>query len=132
MDYFDISPSDRFDQQTEHLRPTTNLVGVRYHKQQQWKKHNELIAVAPKCASGREHFITADGHYSPCCYVADHRFYYKTDFGKNKNRYSITNTSLTGILGQPTVIDFYQSLDSVSACQFNCPKIDQESQEQVP
>jgi hypothetical protein len=107
-------------------------LGIRYNKQQQWKKHHELIAVAPKCATGREHFITADGYYSPCCYVADHRFYYKTDFGKNKNRYSITNTSLTGILSQPTVIDFYQSLDSVSACQFNCPKIDQASQEQVP
>jgi wyosine [tRNA(Phe)-imidazoG37] synthetase (radical SAM superfamily) len=132
IDFFDISPSDRFDQQTEHLRPTNNLLGNKYHKQQQWKMHNEPMVVAPKCATGREHFITADGYYSPCCYVADHRFYYKTDFGKNKNRYSIADTSLSSMVSQPTVINFYQSLDSVSACQFNCPKIGQESQEQVP
>lgn len=124
IDHFDISPSDRFDPQTEHLRPSDQLLGLRYHKQQEWKNQTGLANVAPKCASGREHFVTADGYYSPCCFVADHRFYYKTDFGKNKNRYSIENNTLTSILNQPTVIDFYQSLDSISACQYNCPKID--------
>jgi pyruvate-formate lyase-activating enzyme len=132
IDHFEILPSDRFDEQTSHLMPTTDLLGTRFNDQQAWKNHNRSGKIHAKCAAGNQHFITADGYYSPCCYVADHRFYYKTEFGKNKNRYSITNTSLTGILGQPTVIDFYQSLDSVTACQFNCSKIDQASQEQVP
>jgi wyosine [tRNA(Phe)-imidazoG37] synthetase (radical SAM superfamily) len=124
IDQFEVSLSDRFDQQTEHLKPTDDLLKKRYHKQQEWKNQTASINVAPKCASGQEHFVTADGYYSPCCYVADHRFYYKTEFGKNKNRYSIENNTLTGILNQPAVIDFYQSLDSISACQYNCPNID--------
>lgn len=128
IDYFTVTPSDRFDPQTEHLRPTKNLLGSRYYKQQEWKNQNVLAKVAPKCTTGREHFITADGYYNPCCFVADHRFYYKTEFGKNKNRYSIENNTLTSILNRPTVIDFYQSLDSISACQYNCPKIDQGTQ----
>lgn len=122
IDHFEISLSDRFDKQTEHLMPTSDLLGSRYDNQQSWKNHNKLVGVDAKCAAGDQHFITADGYYSPCCYVADHRFYYKTEFGKNKKAYNINNTNLTSILEQPTVVDFYQTLDSIPACQFNCPK----------
>jgi hypothetical protein len=130
IDHFEISPSDRFDQQTEHLIPATDLLGTRYDNQQTWKNHNKLVGVDAKCAAGDQHFITADGYYSPCCYVADHRFYYKTEFGKNKKAYNINTTSLTSILYQPTVVEFYQTLDSIPACQFNCPKITKEPDEE--
>jgi MoaA/NifB/PqqE/SkfB family radical SAM enzyme len=130
IDYFEISPSDRFDEQTEHLKPVNNLLGAKFNNQQSWKNHNRLDGVDAKCAAGDQHFITADGYYSPCCYVADHRFYYKTEFGKNKKAYNINDTSLAGILEQPAVIDFYQTLDSIPACQFNCPKIIKEPHEQ--
>ena len=122
IDHFEISPSDRFDEQTEHLKPVNNLLGARYHDQQSWKNHNRSGGVNAKCAAGDQHFITADGYYSPCCYIADHRFYYKTEFGKNKKAYNINNTSLTSILEQPAVVDFYQTLASIPACQYNCPK----------
>lgn len=123
MDHFEISPSDRFDEQTAHLVPTSDLLGARFDDQRRWKKHNRSGGVDAKCAAGDQHFVTADGYYSPCCYVADHRFYYKTEFGKNKKAYNISHTSLTSILEQPSVIDFYQTLDSIPACQFNCPNI---------
>ena len=129
IDHFEISPSDRFDEQTEHLKPVNNLLGARYHDQQSWKNHNRSGGVNAKCAAGDQHFITADGYYSPCCYIADHRFYYKTEFGKNKKAYNINNTSLTSILEQPAVIDFYQTLDSIPACQYNCPNITQGTHE---
>ena len=122
IDQFEIEYSDRFDEQTAHLIPTTDLLGIRYNNQQAWKNHNRSRGVDPKCAGGTEHFITADGFYSPCCYVADHRFYYKTEFGKNKKAYNINDTSLTSILHQSPVIEFYQTLHAISACQFNCPK----------
>jgi hypothetical protein len=122
IDHFEISPSDRFDEQTEHLIPTTDLLGSRYNDQQDWKNHNRSGRVDARCAPGDHHFVTADGYYSPCCYVADHRFYYKTEFGKNKKAYNINTTSLTSILEQPAVVDFYQTLDSIPACQYNCPK----------
>ena len=123
IDQFEISPSDRFDEQTIHLMPTNDLLGARYNDQQSWKNHNTPSGVDAKCAVGNQHFITADGHYSPCCYIADHRFYYKTEFGKNKKTHIINNNSLSNILTQPAVVNFYQTLDSIPACQFNCPKI---------
>jgi MoaA/NifB/PqqE/SkfB family radical SAM enzyme len=120
---FQVDPSDRFDEQTANLKPDTTLLGARYIAQVNWKSNSTDLTVDPKCKQGNSHFITADGYYSPCCFLADHRFYYKTPFGKNKSRYNITQQSLTEILQQSQTIEFYQTLDQQSGCQYNCPKI---------
>jgi MoaA/NifB/PqqE/SkfB family radical SAM enzyme len=120
---FQVDPSDRFDEQTANLKPDTTLLGARYIAQVNWKSNSTDLTVDPKCKQGNSHFITADGYYSPCCFLADHRFYYKTPFGKNKSRYDITQQSLTEILQQSQTIEFYQTLDQQSGCQYNCPKI---------
>jgi wyosine [tRNA(Phe)-imidazoG37] synthetase (radical SAM superfamily) len=120
---FQVEFSDRFDQSTQHLIPDKTLIGDRYQSQIQWRKstytENEIDA---KCKSGSEHFITAEGFYSPCCYLADHRFYYKTVFGKQKKQYSIADHTLSEILSLPITEDFYKNLDQQAGCQFNCPK----------
>jgi hypothetical protein len=54
--------------------------------------------------------------------LSDFRFYYKTTFGKNKKEYSIANTTLTDILGQPKVVEFYNTLNEQRGCQYFCPK----------
>lgn len=120
IDTFSVVASDRFDASTEYLKPTTELVGDRYTAQQAWKS-NKKNSVVPRCQNNKEHYITATGHYSPCCFIADHRFYYKTQFGKNKREYSIVDQTLTQILQLPTVVDFYQNLNQQPSCQFNCP-----------
>lgn len=120
IDQFRIVLSDRFDSTTQHLLPSGQFLGSRYQAQQQWKQDHTQPLLSPKCNSGNEHYISADGHYVPCCYLHDHRFYYKTQFGKDKKQYAITDTTLTAILNQPAVIDFYQSLPAQSGCQFNC------------
>jgi len=120
IDYFQIDPSDRFDDQTEKYRPTSNNLSLRYYPQQSWKQHNTQTVV-PQCADNRSHYISADGYYSPCCYVADHRFYYKTEFGKNKKSYNIVEHTLTQILSRPKVVEFYADLTTKSVCQYNCP-----------
>jgi wyosine [tRNA(Phe)-imidazoG37] synthetase (radical SAM superfamily) len=117
-----VEKSDRFDQQTEYLRPTVEFLGSRYDQQQNWKHTQSHTGLAPKCANNLEHFISAEGYYVPCCFVQDYRFYYKTPFGKNKSVYSITNTRLSQILNQPSTIEFYQTLSQQPACQYNCPK----------
>jgi hypothetical protein len=122
IDHFEISPSDRFDKQTEHLKPVNNLLGERFNNQQSWTNGNGSVGVDAKCAAGDQHFVTAEGFYSPCCYMADHRFYYKNQFGKNKSEYDIRNTTLSAILEKSSVIDFYRTLDQHSGCQYNCPK----------
>jgi organic radical activating enzyme len=121
---FRIEYSDRFDEGTHALVPHASLLGPRYSAQNLWKssEHNDL-KVEPKCRNGREHFISADGYYSPCCYVADHRFYYKSQFGKNKKQYNISTTTLNDILSAESVVNFYKTVDQQPGCQFNCAKI---------
>lgn len=119
---FLVDPSDRFDNNTLHLIPTNGLLGPRYNPQNYWKSNNRYLSMEPKCQDGNKHFITADGFYSPCCWIADHRFYYKTQFGKNKKQYDITKTTITEILEQETTVQFYQNLKQNPGCQYNCPK----------
>jgi len=122
IDSFRIEYSDRFDDQTQHLMPTEHLLGSKWTTQTEWKKHTPTSsAIDPKCKNGQYHFITADGFYSPCCFIADHRFYYKTQFGKQKKNYNIRELTLSKILSEPSVIDFYQTLDTQPSCQFSCP-----------
>jgi organic radical activating enzyme len=122
VDQFLVEPSDRFDKETEFLKPNEHLLGPRYTAQVDWKLGNLTSGIVnPKCFNGQEHFITADGYYSPCCFVADHRFYYKHLFGKHKKNYDITQTTISQVLTSLPVVEFYNSLDQNPGCQFNCP-----------
>jgi MoaA/NifB/PqqE/SkfB family radical SAM enzyme len=120
IDLFQIVNSDRFDEVTMHFKPTENQIGSRWHAQQTWKQSHTINKLIPKCHDGQAHYISADGHYMPCCYVGDHRFYYKTEFGKNKKHYAILDNTLSKILEKSTVSVFYDHLTEQSACQFNC------------
>jgi MoaA/NifB/PqqE/SkfB family radical SAM enzyme len=123
FDRFFIDPSKRFDDTaTQDLKPNNQLVNLEYGSRLDWKQNN-LGPVDAKCRNGQEHFITADGYYSPCCFVADHRWYYKTQFGKHKNQYSIATHTLSTILAQPAVIEFYKTIPDQPVCQFSCPKL---------
>lgn len=125
IDRFFLDPSDRFDDGSSTLRPSSqNFIGARHSARQNWKTQKHTPKIDPLCESGREHFITADGYYSSCCFSADHRFYYKNEFGKNKKSYSISETSLSEILARPPVVEFYKKLDTHDVCQFCCPKKD--------
>jgi hypothetical protein len=120
---FLIRLSDRFDSTTEHFMPDPLLLRDRYQSMINWKQTKTTLGIDPKCHNGQQHFITAEGYYSPCCWIADHRFYYKSPFGKNKKQYNILNHTLAEILQQPQTVEFYQTLDQQSGCQYNCPKI---------
>ena len=120
---FKIMLSDRFDEDTQNLIPDASLLRDRYASMIEWKSTNKSAGVAPKCVDNQQHYITADGYYSPCCWLADHRFYYKTPFGKHKESYQIAKHTMTEILNQPEVINFYQTLDQQPGCQYNCPKL---------
>lgn len=119
---FYLDPSKRFDDQaTQPLQPRPDLVNPELHSRVTWKL-NTAGSVSPRCAGGQEHFVTADGYYTPCCYVADHRWLFKTDFGRQRQRYSIAHHTLQQILSQPSVVDFYADLPNQPVCQFSCPK----------
>jgi len=121
FDDFYVDCSKRFDDSaTQQIKPADNLVDSQYQNRVEWKKKS-AGTVDPRCQNNQEHFISADGYYSPCCYIADHRFYYKTIFGKNKSRYEISGTSLSQMLEFPEVVDFYKNLNNHAVCQFSCP-----------
>jgi MoaA/NifB/PqqE/SkfB family radical SAM enzyme len=123
IDKFHIDPSDRFDQYTMHYKPTEDyLLGQRFRPMQEWKTNHVIPELDPKCESGLQHFITPDGFYVPCCMLSDHRWYYKTIFGKNKQKYNIKTTTLSKLLNMPEVIDFYANLEKNPGCQYSCPK----------
>lgn len=123
MTEFIVNLSDRFDEKTIHLIPSKSWVGAKksVHDQQ---RQGTQYPVSPKCLTRHgEHFITATGHYAPCCFVADHRFYYKTQFGKQLNNYDISKTTFTKLLEEKLVKTFYHSVvdQPPEVCQFNCP-----------
>ena len=120
IDQFHIANSDRFDEVTMHLKPSENQIGIRWHNQQNWKQSQTIQKLNPECHDEKSHYISAEGYYIPCCYIGDHRFYYKTEFGKNRKQYTIQDNTLSKILEKSTVNEFYDHLTEQSACQFNC------------
>lgn len=120
---FEVRPSDRFDEYTNHLKPVNELVGPRDKDNAKWKQGEEISKIYPKCNSNNEHFITSDGYYSPCCYINDFRFYYKTPFGLDKEKYDISKTTITKLLNEQTTKDFMNNLNNHRVCQLNCSNI---------
>ena len=121
IDEFRLDPSDRYDERTKDLIPDRpDLIGSRYDGMQQWKLQNRVGDLDPKCKSGNQHYVTATGHYSPCCFLADHRFYYKNQFGKNSNEYDITKVKLSQLLQVQPVLEFFENLNQNTGCQYNC------------
>ena len=121
IDKFLVEPSNRFNEKTAHFKPTDTLINFKYQAQTEWKIGSQLD-IDPLCDNGYQHFISADGHYVPCCMLSDYRFYYKNIFGKHKTEYNIANTTLTTILSGPKVVEFYNTLDQQRGCQYFCPK----------
>jgi MoaA/NifB/PqqE/SkfB family radical SAM enzyme len=126
VDNFVVTPSDRFDRYTEKFRPIQqNYIGGKEStKDIIVTDLNSTVNVNPSCLNDKaSHFISAQGYYSPCCYVSDHRFYYKTIFGRTKKQFNINNNKFSELLQRNDVLDFYDSLDQNLVCKYNCPKI---------
>jgi len=118
---FLIRPSERWDID-DPLKPIQNVALINQSKIH-WK-NNVLLEVDPVCKNlNNHHFISADGFYTPCCFVADHRWYYKTEFYKNQDLYDISKTTITEVLDH--LRDFYSTLEDakLNYCTFNCPKL---------
>lgn len=120
---FLISPSDRWTE-NDPLQPVTEIFnGPRTEYIVSWKSDKKNLDIIPRCINNRDqHYISATGHYMPCCYVGDWRFYYSSEFYKNQKEFDISNTTITNILNTTT---FYSTLLETKPkyCTFNCPKL---------
>jgi len=122
IDQFIITPSDRWDGEADPLRPTVHA-GAREQTITMWHKHT-AVEIDPLCKKvHNQHYISAEGFYMPCCYVGDYRFYYKSEFHKNKSQYDISKNTISEIL--TTTQNFYNSIEQTapSYCTYNCPRL---------
>ena len=123
FDHFETAESVRWDNKDDWLMPKSNSVS---DKKVMWKGNKDLEIDALCKNNQKEHYISADGYYSPCCFIAEHNFYYKTDFYKKRDRYAIKNNTLSKILTSADTVSFYNSIEQEqpSVCTFNCPKVE--------
>ena len=122
IDEFIVMPSNRWEKD-DWLKPKS-YIGPRQEQKINWVNGTRNNAINPKCNTGTEHYISADGYYMPCCYVGDWRFYYKSEFFKNRKGYDISKTTLSQLLVTDNLKKFYNNITIHSAdyCTFNCPK----------
>jgi MoaA/NifB/PqqE/SkfB family radical SAM enzyme len=118
---FIVQPSDRWDSVDDPLRPL-QFAGRREDAIFSWKENN-IPEVSPECTTKHmSHYISANGFYMPCCYVGDYRFYYQSEFYKNRNAYDISKNTITEVVS--SLQNFYETLETANHkyCTFNCPK----------
>lgn len=121
---FILMDSDRWDNGTEWLTPNAGIVHEKSVSKIQWRDKSANIEIDPRCKKDNNmHFIFSSGYYTPCCYMQEHRFYYKTDFYKNRDQYDISKTTLSKVVDN--LKDFYSTLEDakLNYCTFNCPKL---------
>jgi hypothetical protein len=125
---FVVKPSDRWQSDDDWLRPKgpgyTNEVKIVSLKQ--WRDSEVKTDINPRCFIRHwDHYVSAEGYYTPCCFIADHRYYYKSLFYKHRDLFDISKTTLTEILNNPLTQEFYSTItvDKPIVCMYNCPKI---------
>jgi MoaA/NifB/PqqE/SkfB family radical SAM enzyme len=123
FDRFWVDPSDRWED-NDWLKPKTHeLIGSRSEVRNNFKYHEQRdLDIDPKCKTNHTHFINANGHYMPCCMMSDYRFYYKSQWWKNKDQYDIKTTKLSQQL--TNFNEFYKTIhtNKPDYCLFTCGK----------
>jgi sulfatase maturation enzyme AslB (radical SAM superfamily) len=122
FDSFTVIDSNRWDNGTEWLTPNVNNVSL---AKINWRSDSD-ITIDADCSTNDQHFISAEGRYTPCCFSSEHRFYYKTKFYKEKNAYNIKETTLSAVLNYPTTVEFFKTIHTAKpdVCTFSCPKVE--------
>lgn len=110
----------------DRITYTAAHIGGRDQTIDSWKSGNRNLRINALCKETGSHFISANGFYMPCCWMGDYRFYYQTEFYKNKEMYDISKTTISKLLSNKNVIEFYNTLEDIKlkVCTFNCGKYD--------
>jgi len=111
FDSFLLEHSDRWEGNNDWLKPNNAL-----------PIPNENQEIDPLCFKQPTHIVTADGFYMPCCMLIDHRYRYKTPWGK---AFDIKKYTIDDVIKSSVATDFFAKLTNESApnyCRFNCGK----------
>jgi molybdenum cofactor biosynthesis enzyme MoaA len=130
-----------FDFNQHEVEQVTNMahgMGMKFQLDPsvRWEDHSELKPnivhlyrergtgeMNPACSVGHRHYISATGFYSPCCWAADHRFYYKSQFHSQRDNYDISKTTLSQLLQRIHNYDEQMRLDPAPVCSYTCRQI---------
>jgi organic radical activating enzyme len=104
-----IDRSNRFSD-SDPLKPTEQTMI--------WHRGGQ--AVDPMCAAGDQHYISASGQYSPCCYMAHHVYYYKSQFHLDADNYNISKTTISQVLEKINNFDEHMQIDPQPVCSYTC------------
>ena len=117
INQFNIEPSDRW-LKDDWLKPK-NFTGL---KEVTKENYHLVETITPKCANYRNQYISAQGHFLPCCFVHDYRFYYKSEWWKNRYQYDISKTTFSECIRH--FDEFYSTINKVKPdyCVYNCGK----------
>ena len=120
IDKFFLYLSNRWED-LEHLKPTDNTLVDTQHARKK-SLNDKSFLIDPICKNNSEHYISASGYYSSCCYAADPRFYYKSNWWKNKSQHDIRSNRLSAQV--KLFENFYKTIkiDKPDYCMFNCGK----------
>jgi MoaA/NifB/PqqE/SkfB family radical SAM enzyme len=119
VDNFIIDPSDRWWGEQDKFKPA-NQYQSRY-KELGNAYNFDSARVIPKCINlDNHHFISADGYYTPCCYVKHHSFFHKSEW--NNQKHQIKTSKLTKQL-EYFWTDFSNTVQKNSYCKFFCGEI---------
>ena len=114
VDEFELVESDRWIED-DPFKPDITPI----EKKIVWRTAS---VIDPLCIKKNNfHYISADGYYLPCAWVASPEFLYKTDLWKRREDYSIKKTTISNILTSH-LGDFYKTLvtDQQAHCKYQC------------
>jgi MoaA/NifB/PqqE/SkfB family radical SAM enzyme len=120
IDEFLLMPSDRWIGYNDPLRPQKHFIGNRDKSKQQFKSGSKNLKIDPRCKNNSQHYIGADGTYAPCCDSKHYKFWYKSEWYKNKM--TIKDNKLSECIRR--FDDFYATIQDSKPdyCLFNCGK----------
>jgi len=128
FDQFQLEKSDRWLDKKE-LMPNKKYVDDYYKHQSKVLTNTKYqVDIKPKCLQNnlpsRELYIDAEGNFYPCCWIGTYRYKYKSLFSPKFKRFNIKNTTLTKILEDKDVIDFFNSTKQFTSahecCKIQC------------
>lgn len=94
---FEIVKSNRFDKK-DLLRPNDKWISKKVIKNRDDPIDlTEENIIDPICEFGKKHYISADGIYYPCCWIANAPAMRNTIFYKNSDQFNIDQNSLKDI-----------------------------------
>lgn len=122
VDNFTLHLSNRYtDEFNQEYMPSEQFVNKFDIESRTKVLNNNQTGFQSKCTGTSRsfnYFISAEGYFTPCCLLADKRFYFETEFYKNRDRYDIQTTTITEVL--KSMEHFYKFENPGPGCNFFC------------